>query len=220
METKREFHYIAIEGVLGVGKTTFAKKFAADLNAKLILEEVDNNPFLEKFYKDMKNNALQTQLHFLLARIKQQKELKQIELFQRTIVSDYLFDKDRIFAYVNLSEDELNIYEKIYQALINEKDLVRPDIVIYLQASIDTLMERIKKRGRDCEKSLSHEYIAKISEAYNYFFSHFPRTIPLVIINTDEFNVFKDDSLYEKIKKFILNVKGGVHYYTPSKGLI
>ncbi len=213
---KKEFHYIAIEGVLGVGKTTFARKLAADLNAKLVLEDVDNNPFLERFYKDMKNTALQTQLYFLLNRVKQQKELKQIDLFQRKIVSDYLIEKDRIFAYVNLSEDELNIYEKIYSILMDTNELLRPDLVVFLQASIETLLERIKKRGREYEKSISHEYLNKITEAYNYFFSHFPRTIPLVIVNTDEFNVLKDDILYEKIKKFILNVKGGVHYYTPS----
>lgn len=215
---KKEFHYIAIEGVLGVGKTTFAKKLAADLNARLVLEDVDNNPFLERFYKDIKNTALQTQLHFLLNRINQQKELIQIDLFQRKIVSDYLFDKDRIFAYVNLSEEELNLYEKIYAILVNSTRILKPDLVVFLQASIDTLLERIKKRGRDFEKNISRDYLEKITEAYNYFFSHFPRTTPLVIVNTDEFNILKDDSLYEKIKNFILNVKGGVHYYTPSKG--
>ncbi len=213
---KKEFHYIAIEGILGVGKTTFAKKLAIDLNARLVLEDVDNNPFLERFYKDMKNTALQTQLYFLLNRVKQQKELKQIDLFQRKIVSDYLIEKDRIFAYVNLSEDELNLYEKIYSIIMDTNELLKPDLVVFLQASIETLLERIKKRGREYEKSISHEYLNKITEAYNYFFSHFPRTIPLVIVNTDEFNVLKDDNLYEKIKKFILNVKGGVHYYTPS----
>lgn len=215
---KKEFHYIAIEGVLGVGKTTFAKKLAADLNAKLVLEDVYDNPFLEKFYKDMKNNALQIQLHFLLKRVNQQKDLKQADLFQRKIVSDYLFDKDRIFAYVNLSEDELNIYEKIYSIVINTNQILKPDLVVFLQASIDTLLERIRKRGRDYEKNISNDYLAKITEAYSYFFSHFPRTIPLVIVNTDEFNIFKDDTLYEKIKNFILNVKGGVHYYTPFSG--
>jgi deoxyadenosine/deoxycytidine kinase len=213
-----EFHYIAIEGVLGVGKTTFAKKLAADLNARLILENVDNNPFLELFYKDMKNHSLQTQLHFLLNRAKQQKEIKQPDLFQRKIVSDYIIDKDKIFAYATLSDDEIAIYEKIYAAVINEDEIVKPDIVVFLQASVDTLMERIKKRGRHFEKNISADYLDKISQAYNYFFSHFPRTIPLVIINTDEFDIFKNEEEYEKIKKFILNVKGGVHYYKPHKG--
>lgn len=214
----KDFHYIAIEGVLGVGKTTFARRLAADLNARLILENVDNNPFLERFYKDMKNFGLQTQLHFLLNRAKQQKEIKQPDLFQRKIVSDYIIDKDKIFAYATLSEDEIAIYEKIYAAVINENEIIKPDIVVFLQASVDTIIERIKKRGRDFEKNISADYLEKISQAYNYFFSHFPRTIPLVIINTDEFDIFKNEEEYERIKKFILNVKGGVHYYKPHKG--
>lgn len=211
------FHYISIEGVLGAGKTSFAKLLSLDLSARLILEEVDNNPFLEKFYKDMKVYALQTQLFFLLNRIGQIESLKQLDLFQKTIVSDYLIEKDRIFAYVTLDENELTIYEKIYSILTNEKKLIKPDLVIFLQASVEVLIERIKKRGRDFEKNISKDYIFNLSQAYNHFFSHY-NSSPLVIINTDEIDFVNDKKVYNSIKNFALNIKGGVHYFTPSKG--
>ncbi len=208
-------HYIAIEGVLGVGKSTFAKKLAADLKAKLVLEQVDNNPFLERFYRDMDGFALQTQLFFLLNRAKQQEPLKQMDLFESKIVSDYLIDKDRIFAYVTLEENELNLYEKIYKAVVDEGGLLKPDLVVYLQAGTDVLMERIKKRGRKFEKTISKDYIHEISEAYNYFFSHYSKSVPLVIVNTDEVDFEKDETAYKMIRDYILSVKGGTNYYTP-----
>lgn len=211
------FHYISIEGVLGVGKTAFAKLLSNDLSARLILEEVDNNPFLEKFYKDMKVYALQTQLYFLFNRIGQIESIKQLDLFQKTIVSDYLIEKDRIFAYVTLDEDELTIYEKIYNIITSEKKLIKPDLVIFLQASVEVLIERIKRRGRSFEKKISKDYIFNLSQAYNYFFSHY-NVSPLVIINTDEIDFINDKKVYNSIKNFVLNIKGGVHYFTPSKG--
>lgn len=211
------FHYICIEGVLGVGKTTFAKMLAHDLSARIILEEVENNPFLEKFYKNMKIYALQTQLFFLLNRVAQLESLKQLDLFQKTIVSDYLIEKDRIFAYITLDENELTIYEKIYNVLAIEKKLIKPDLVIYLQASIDVLLERIKKRGRSFEKNISKDYIFNLLQAYNHFFAHYNST-PLVIVNTDDIDFVNDKKVFDSIKNFALNIKGGVHYYTPSKG--
>jgi len=211
------FHYICIEGVLGAGKTSFAKLLSNDLSARLILEEVDNNPFLEKFYKDMKIYALQTQLFFLFNRVGQLESLKQLELFQKTIVSDYLIEKDRIFAYITLDENELTIYEKIYNILTTEKKLIKPDLVIFLQASVDVLIDRIKKRGRDFEKNISKDYIFNLSQAYNHFFGHY-NSSPLVIINTDEIDFVNDKKVYNSIKNFALNIKGGIHYFTPSKG--
>lgn len=211
------FHYICIEGVLGAGKTSFAKLLSHDLSARLILEEVDNNPFLEKFYKDTKIYALQTQLFFLFNRVGQIESLKQLDLFQKTIVSDYLIEKDRIFAYITLDENELTIYEKIYTILTNEKKLIKPDLVIFLQASVEILIERIKKRGRNFEKNISKDYIFNLSQAYNHFFSHY-NSSPLVIINTDEIDFVNDKKVYNSIKNFALNVKGGVHYFTPDKG--
>ncbi|MCE5301122.1 MAG: deoxynucleoside kinase [Spirochaetia bacterium] len=210
----KDFHYIAIEGVLGVGKTTFARKLGEELQAKVILEQVDNNPFLEKFYKDMENHALRTQLTFLLNRVKQMEPLKQMELFQQKIVSDYIIEKDRIFAYITLGENELPIYEKIYGALVKENDLLRPDLVVYLQASIDILQDRIKKRGRVFEKGISKDYLYNLTQAYNYYFTNFT-TSPLAIVNTDGVDFVTDKKAYELIKNFILNVKGGVNYYTP-----
>jgi deoxyadenosine/deoxycytidine kinase len=209
-----DFHYIAIEGVLGVGKTTFARMLSADLEAKLVLEQVDNNPFLEKFYKEMNTFALQTQLTFLLNRATQQEPLKQLDLFSKKIVSDYLIEKDRIFAYITLGENELNLYEKIYGVVVNEAQLLKPDLVIYLQASIEVLMDRIKKRGRSFEKSISKDYLYNLSQAYNHFFSNYTAG-PLAIVNTDEVDFVGDKKAYKMIKDFALNIKGGINYYTP-----
>jgi deoxyadenosine/deoxycytidine kinase len=210
----KDFHYIAVEGVLGVGKTTFAKMLAEDLQAKIVLEQVDNNPFLEKFYKEMDTYALQTQLTFLLNRAMQQEPLKQLDLFSKKIVADYLIEKDRIFAYITLNENELNLYEKIYSVVVNEAKLMKPDLVIYLQASIDVLMDRIKKRGRSFEKSVSRDYLYDLSQAYNHFFSNYTAT-PLAIVNTDEVDFVSDKKAYGMIKNFVTNIKGGINYYTP-----
>ncbi len=211
------FNYIALEGVLGVGKTTFAKRFAKDLSARLVLEEVENNPFLERFYRDMKNYALQTQLFFLLNRARQQEPLKQMDLFAQKIVSDYLIEKDRIFAYITLGENELNLYEKIYSAIVKDSQILKPDLVVYLQASADVLAERIKKRGRSYEKHIPKDYIYDLSQAYNHFFSHYTSS-PLVIVNTDDVDFTAEDGSYGVIRDYILGVKGGINYFTPGKG--
>jgi deoxyadenosine/deoxycytidine kinase len=210
----RDFHYIAIEGVLGVGKTSFARMLSEDLEAKLVLEQVDNNPFLEKFYKEMETFALQTQLTFLLNRTMQQEPLKQMDLFSKRMVSDYLIEKDRIFAYITLGENELNLYEKIFSVVVNEAKLLKPDLVIYLQGSVDILADRIKKRGRNFEKGISKDYIYNLSQAYNHFFSNYTDS-PLAIVNTDEVDFVNDKKAYKMIKDFVLNIKGGINYYTP-----
>jgi len=209
------FHYIAVEGVLGVGKTTFARMLADDLQSRLVLEQVDNNPFLEKYYKDMGSYALQTQLFFLLNRVKQQEPLKQMDLFEQRIVSDYLIDKDRIFAYVTLEENELSLYEKIYKAVVDKGKILKPDLTIYLQASPDVLIERIKKRGRKYEKSIPKDYIYDLIQAYNYFFQHYTKSTPLVMVNTDDVDIVNDRKAYEVIRDFALNVKGGINFFTP-----
>ena len=210
----RDFHYIAIEGVLGVGKTTFAKMLSEELEAKLVLEQVDNNPFLEKFYKEMNTFALQTQLTFLLNRAVQQEPLKQLDLFSKRIIADYLIEKDRIFAYITLGENELNLYEKIYSVVVNEAQLLKPDLVVYLQASVDVLYDRIKRRGRSFEKGISKDYLYNLSQAYNHFFSNYTAS-PLAIVNTDEVDFANDRKAYKMIKDFVLNIKGGINYYTP-----
>lgn len=210
-----DYSYIAVEGVIGVGKTTFATKLSRDLSAKLVLEEVDNNPFLEKFYKDMRSYAFPAQLFFLLSRAKQLEPLSQLELFQQKIVSDYIVEKDRIFAYITLDENELGLYEKIYPVVVNEQSVKRPDLIIYLQASVETIFERIKKRGRQFEKHIHKDYIHNLTQAYNHFFSHYSGGATLAIINTDEVDFANDEAAYKMIKDYVLGLKGGVNWFTP-----
>ncbi|MGK9367964.1 deoxynucleoside kinase [Melioribacter sp. Ez-97] len=209
----QDIRYIAIEGVIGAGKTTLAKMLAEKLDANLILEEFQENPFLEKFYEDRHRYAFQTQMFFLINRYKQQQRLNQQDLFARYIVSDYIFDKDKIFAYLNLQGEELKLYESIFPLL--ERDIPKPDLVIFLQASIDRLMNNIKKRARPMEKHLTRAYIVELSEAYNNFFFKYSQT-PLLIVNTSEIdfvNNKKDfDELYEQIFR---EDRGFIEYFKP-----
>ena len=163
--------YIAIEGVIGAGKTSLARMIAEKLNAKLVLESFEDNPFLEKFYKNPRRYALHTQMYFLLSRYKQLLELRQDDLFHNYIISDYIFEKDKIFAYLNLADDELELYEKMVAFI--ERNLQTPDLVIYLQSTVERLMTNINKRGRAAEKTMSETYIKDLNEAYNYFFFRF-----------------------------------------------
>lgn len=177
-----EASYIAIEGVIGVGKTTLAGLLAEKLGAEQQLEEVEENPFLEKFYGDMRGYAFQTQIFFLLSRYRQQMNLTQASLFAQKIVSDYIFAKDRIFAHINLNDDELALYQRLADIL--EKSIARPDVIVYLQAGTDMLMDRIHRRGRPFERSMPRDYIETLNQAYNYFFFHYEDT-PLIIVNTE-----------------------------------
>src|SRR5438105_8064528 len=168
----RENRYVAVEGVIGVGKTSLAKLLSERLQAQLVLEEVEENPFLKDFYRDRARFAFQTQMHFLFSRFQQQRGLRQMELFAgERLVSDYLFQKDRIFASLNLSERELVLYEKLVGWL--ELDVMKPDVVVYLQGSPDVLMERIARRARPFEREMQRDYIRQLVEAYNYFFFHY-----------------------------------------------
>jgi deoxyguanosine kinase len=202
--------YIAIEGVIGVGKTTLATVLAEQLGAQLQVEEVEENPFLEKFYCDMRGYAFQTQIFFLLSRYRQQVELTQASLFQQKVVSDYIFAKDRIFAYINLNDDELALYERLVKIL--EKDIARPDIVVYLQATTDVLMDRIRKRGRPFERSMPRDYIDTLNRAYNHFFFHYDDT-PLVMINTDSLDLPKSQAYLDRLIDVINTHKKGTMYY-------
>jgi deoxyadenosine/deoxycytidine kinase len=165
-ENQRYTRYIVTEGPLGVGKTSLTSLLAKELGARLILEQAEDNPFLSDFYKDSARYRFQTQMFFLLNRYSQQEEMMQPDLFTRITISDYLFAKDRIFAYLNLNDHELALYEQIYQLL--EPKIVRPDLVIFLQADTDTLLRRIKLRNRSFEKDINHDYIAAVNEAYNH----------------------------------------------------
>jgi deoxyadenosine/deoxycytidine kinase len=194
------WRYIVVDGVIGVGKTSLAKLLAARMEGRLSLEVVEDNPFLVKFYDDRTGYAFQTQLFFLLSRFRQQQQLFQHDLFSAFLISDYLFAKDRIFANLNLSDDELALYDQI--ATILEHRILKPDLVIYLQARNEILMERIHWRGRTFERDMDSGYIDALNQAYSYFFHHYQDT-PLLVVNTDDLdfvNMPQDfDLLYEQL---------------------
>ncbi|MFC2088261.1 deoxynucleoside kinase [Calditrichota bacterium] len=206
--------YIAIEGVIGAGKTSLAEKLSLTLGAKTIYEEFEQNPFLEEFYQDPERFAFQTQIFFLLSRYRQQQQLQQIDLFQECIVSDYLFAKDRIFATLNLSEKEMKLYDGI--AKLMERDIVKSELVIYLQASTDHLMHNINKRARKMEKFITKEYIQALNELYNNFFFHYDTT-PLLVINTDEIDFVNNKSDFQDVLVEISKHSSGTRYYIPQK---
>lgn len=208
-----ELRYIAIEGVIGAGKTTLAGMLSEKLTADLILEQFEENPFLEKFYDDRKRFAFQTQMFFLINRYKQQQQLKQQDLFSSITVSDYIFDKDKIFAYLNLSAEEVKLYENIFPLL--ERDIPKPDLVIFLQCSIDRLMANIKLRGRKFEKNLTRQYLAELSEAYNNFFFKYNNT-PLLIVNTSDIDFVNSESDFKELYNQIFrDDRGFVEYFNP-----
>lgn len=204
--------YITIEGVIGVGKTVLATKLAEKLEARLVLEEVEENPFLANFYQDMRTYALSTQLFFLLSRHRQQQQFSQQVLFQERIVSDYSFFKDRIFAYINLSEHELKLYEKIYEFL--QKDVPKPDLVVYLQAPVEILIERIKKRGRSFEQEMNPEYLQVVSDSYNRFFLHYDAT-PLIIVDTTRLNFVQNENDFIQLFKAIVSTTSSRKFFSP-----
>ncbi len=213
--TAHEKNYIAIEGVIGVGKTSLAKIVAERLEARLVLEEAETNPFLEDFYKDRRGMAFQIQVYFLLSRYQQQKELVQRDMFFEKTVSDYIFQKDRIFANVNLDDREFTLYDRI--ATILEQEIAKPDIVIYLQASPDVLMKRIQKRGRSSEKPMELSYLQTLNEAYNYFFFHYTDA-PVLIVNTTEIDLVNNPEYVTDLLKRVEEHSDGALYYTPLGG--
>ncbi len=204
--------YIALEGPIGVGKSTLAKLLAEELGGTTLLEEVEDNPFLEKFYGDVKKFAFQAQTFFLLSRYQQQMELNQRDLFSNSVVSDYLFAKDRIFAYLNLDENELALYEQIYRLL--DAQLPKPDLVIYLQASKEVLFERIRKRNIGYERNISEEYIDRLADAYNKYFFYYSDT-PLLVVNTTEIDFVDNPLDLANLVKEVRSIKGGTQHYIP-----
>jgi deoxyadenosine/deoxycytidine kinase len=204
--------YIVVEGVIGVGKTSLARLLSERLQAKLVLEEVEENPFLKDFYRDRARYAFQTQMHFLFSRYQQQRGLRQMELFQERMVADYLFQKDRIFAGLNLTDRELALYERLVGWL--ELDVMKPDVVVYLQANPETLMERIGRRGRAFEKDMDRDYIKQLNEAYNHFFFHYLDS-PLLVVNTNGIDFVNNPDDFEDLQKRILSHRQGTVYYAP-----
>lgn len=208
-----ELRYIAIEGVIGAGKSSLARKLADKLSSNLIMEEFEENPFLEKFYDDRKRFAFQTQMFFLINRFKQQQQLNQQELFSKYMVSDYIFQKDKIFAYLNLTGEELKLYETIFPLL--ERDIPKPDLVIFLQSSLDRLAENIKTRGRKFEKNLTRAYLSELSEAYNNFFFKYSST-PLLIVNTSEIDFVNREVDFEELcSQVFRDDRGFIEYFNP-----
>ncbi len=206
-----KFRHIAVEGPIGVGKTSLVDLLAGKFNARKVTEKIEN-PFLKDFYKDKAGAAFQAQLFFLLNRYLQLAELNQADLFQQLVICDYLFAKDKIFAYLNLNDSELMLYEKLYSML--EPNVPMPDLVIYLQATSDVIYERIRSRHRDYEKEISEEYINEVNKAYDYFFFHYDAT-PLLVINTSEIDfVHRPDDLDDLVMR-IRNTGKGVQYYVP-----
>jgi deoxyguanosine kinase len=206
-----KFKQIAVEGPIGVGKTSLVDLLAEHFDARKVLEQAEN-PFLEDFYRDRPGSAFQAQLFFLLNRYQQQRELSQGSLFNQVTLSDYIFAKDKIFAYLNLDDSELMIYEKLYALL--EANIPHPDLVIYLQGSDKVLLERIRRRSRDYEMAISERYIAELNRAYNYFFFHYSATPLLVIDTTDIDFVERLDDLKELVTQ-IEQMEKGVQYYIP-----
>ena len=205
--------YIAIEGVIGAGKTTLAKMLGDTLGASVVTERFDENPFLNDFYKDPDRFAFQTQIFFLLSRYRQQRELFQADLFHRFLVTDYIFEKDKIFAYLNLETDELKLYETLINSIAH--NVPTPDLVVYLQSSVPVLLERIRKRDRAFEREISEEYIKDLNEAYNYFFFRYKAT-PLLIVNAVDIDFVNKKEHYEELVREVFRPnRSGVEYYNP-----
>jgi deoxyguanosine kinase len=210
MELKQK--YIVIEGPIGVGKTTLTRALAKRFGARTVYEIVEENPFLASFYQDKNKFAFQTQLFFLLSRFRQQQELFQQDLFSQNTVSDYLFAKDRIFASITLDPNELALYERIYEHL--GPRVMKPDLVIYLQARQDVLLSRIKKRGREFERKFDADYLAELSRTYSDFFHRYDDT-PLLILNTSDLDFVESEQDFEELVRAIASIKAGTHYYQP-----
>ncbi|MEX1138588.1 MAG: deoxynucleoside kinase [Bacteroidota bacterium] len=209
----REIRHIAIEGVIGAGKTTLAQMLAERLTGRLVLERFDENPFLAKFYEDPDHYAFQTQIFFLLSRYKQQQELFQADLFHNYVISDYIFDKDKIFAYLTLQDDELKLYEAVLGAI--EKNIPVPDLVVYLQSSVDRLMTNIRHRARRYEENMSEEYIRELNEAYNYFFFRY-KSSPLLIVKASDIDFVNNGKDFDDLLQQILRPnRAPVEYYSP-----
>jgi deoxyadenosine/deoxycytidine kinase len=208
------FHYIAIEGPIGVGKTSLAERLATRLDATAVLEESDN-PFLADFYGGRPGAALQAQLFYLLNRHRQLLALQQANLFAQTVVCDYLLDKDKIFAYLNLDDNELFIYQRLYDLLV--KDVPSPDLVVYLQAPTDVLVRRARDRARDPGSEsleLDPAYIRELNEAYKHFFFHYSAT-PLLVVETSQLEVLASDEALDDLIRQIRAMNRGTQYYVP-----
>jgi len=209
-------NYVAVEGVIGVGKTSFARLLAEHMDGKLVAEEVFENPFLVDFYKNRRRYALSCQLYFLISRFQQQQQLMFRDLFAERIVADYHFAKDAIFAQLNLTERELTLYERIAPLLA--RDIAKPELVIYLQASTPTLLSRIQTRSYSFEKSIDFDYVDGLNKAYDYYFFHYTET-PLLVVKTDDIDFVNNPEHFDDLIEVISKPVPGKKYYVPSGDL-
>lgn len=204
--------FIAVEGNIGVGKTTLAKRLARTFNYDTLLEQAEQNPFLDRFYLDRKAHALPTQLFFLFQRSRQFQELRQGDMFEPVRVADFLIDKDPLFASATLDSDELSLYQKVYEQLTI--DAPRPDLVIYLQAPVDVLLQRIRQRGILSEQAIDRDYLHQLNEAYTQLF-HYYSAAPLLIVNATAIDLAGNPEHYRQLVEYLLTIKSGRHYYNP-----
>jgi len=207
-----ESRYIAIEGPIGVGKTALARRLAERMDAELVLEEVDENPFLERFYRDGRSAALPAQMFFLFARARQIGDLRQSDLFSTTRISDYLFTRDRLFAELNLDREELKLYDQIVENL--DVDPPLPDLVIYLQASVDALLQRLARRNASYDRFVDRGYLEKLTDAYARFFHGYDEG-PLLIVNASQIDPVNNDADFEQLFRQIERTTGGRHFFNP-----
>jgi deoxyadenosine/deoxycytidine kinase len=205
-------YYIAIEGPIGVGKTSLARMLEKHFVGRAVLERVEENPFISRFYQDPEKFAFQTQIFFLLSRFRQQQELLQQDLFHRVTITDYLFEKDRVFAFINLTEDELALYEQIYSLF--KSRVLRPDLVIYLQASSKVLVRRIRSRNLPFERGVTEEYVERVSEAYREFFFQWNAS-PLLVVDTSRFDFVHREEDFSLLVREMSQATHGVRYFIP-----
>jgi deoxyadenosine/deoxycytidine kinase len=205
--------FIAVEGPIGVGKTTLAKRLAELFDYQLLLEDAHENPFLDKFYENRRQNALATQLFFLFQRVQKMDDLKQQDMFKPLRIADFLIDKDPIFAQVNLDPDEFELYSKVYSQMT--VDAPTPDLVIYLQASVDRLLERIDRRGIASERTISRQYLEELNEVYSEFFLYYDAA-PLLIVNANQLDLVSRQEDFAQLVDYALDIKAGRHYFNPT----
>ncbi len=206
-----KYQYIVVEGPIGVGKTSLAQKLADHLGVEPMLEKPQENPFLEKFYVDPQRHAMSTQLFFLFQRINEIRDLAQLDMFRTRTVSDYLFEKDALFAQITLSEDEFKLYQQIYQSLAPKPPA--PDLVIYLQASSSTLLERVRRRGRDYERQLGEDYLKRLGERYGEFF-HYYEAAPILMVNSEHLNFVDNAEDFQLLLDRIENMRGAREFFS------
>ncbi len=209
--------YVVVEGPIGVGKTSLARRLAASFGSDLVLEQGEENPFLERFYRNPRAAAFQTQLYFLFQRARQLQDLRQQDLFQRVRVADYLLDKDRLFARLTLDDEEYGLYEQVYARLAIDAPV--PDLVVYLQAPVDVLLERIARRGIGYEQAIERRYLERLAESYARFFLEY-EAAPVLTVNATDIDPVGNERDYDVLLAEIVRARKGRHYFNPMKSLV